>query len=128
MSRRVAPPVIDGGVPEQFWDLPELPPSNRSKRTKRPKIDPRVRARVYARDDYRCVDCGTTSDLTIDHVIPLARGGRNHESNMATRCEPCNSAKADLPPPPKQKRKMPKRPSESRVTQAYRTLLGESSD
>jgi 5-methylcytosine-specific restriction endonuclease McrA len=30
------------------------------------------RRRVYTRDGYRCVDCGRPSDLTIDHVVPLA--------------------------------------------------------
>jgi hypothetical protein len=30
------------------------------------------RHRVYLRDSYRCVDCGTRDDLTVDHVVPLA--------------------------------------------------------
>jgi 5-methylcytosine-specific restriction endonuclease McrA len=30
------------------------------------------RHRVHLRDRYRCVDCGATADLTLDHDVPLA--------------------------------------------------------
>lgn len=62
--------------------------------------------RAYTDADYRiarrdaragrygpCVDCGTFDDLTLDHVQPLILGGRNHPSNWAVRCRPCNSRK-----------------------------------
>lgn len=61
----------------------------------RPKIKPAVREYIYARDKYRCTYCGSNEDLTIDHVIPLSKGGRNHKTNMTTACKPCNAAKAD---------------------------------
>jgi 5-methylcytosine-specific restriction endonuclease McrA len=32
---------------------------------------------------------------TIDHVIPLYRGGTNHEGNLTPCCKPCNSSKRD---------------------------------
>lgn len=34
-------------------------------------------------------------ELTVDHVIPLSKGGTNHRSNLAILCRPCNSAKGD---------------------------------
>ena len=40
-----------------------------------------------------CVDCGTTEDLTGDHVIPSSRGGLNVLSNYAVRCRSCNTAR-----------------------------------
>lgn len=41
-----------------------------------------------------CVYCGGPSE-TVDHVIPLARGGWEHESNLVPACRPCNSGKKD---------------------------------
>ena len=36
-------------------------------------------------------DCGTTQDLTADHIVPRSRGGQNVLSNYAVRCRRCNS-------------------------------------
>src|SRR6266508_6864529 len=54
------------------------------------------RQRVYARDGYRCVDCGATRDLTIDHDPPLAEGLRRgkrtwRDDELRTLCRSCNS-------------------------------------
>jgi hypothetical protein len=40
-----------------------------------------------------CVYCGELA-TTIDHVLPLVRGGTNHEGNLAPCCKRCNSSKA----------------------------------
>jgi 5-methylcytosine-specific restriction endonuclease McrA len=40
-----------------------------------------------------CVYCGDLA-TTIDHVLPLVRGGTNHEGNLAPCCKRCNSSKA----------------------------------
>lgn len=40
--------------------------------------------------------CGSTEDLTADHVVPLALGGRN-DGERATLCRSCNSAKGKRP-------------------------------
>jgi 5-methylcytosine-specific restriction endonuclease McrA len=37
-----------------------------------------------------CAYCGTTDDLTIDHVIPVMAGGKNERTNAQTLCQPCN--------------------------------------
>ena len=52
------------------------------------------RLRVYARDRYRCVNCGRTVDLTLDHVEPLARSRPRpcvRDDGLQTLCRPCNS-------------------------------------
>jgi 5-methylcytosine-specific restriction protein A len=36
-----------------------------------------------------------SADLTVDHVIPLARGGTHDRSNLAVLCRRCNSRKRD---------------------------------
>jgi len=42
-----------------------------------------------------CVYCGTTERITIDHVIPLTRGGKHEPENLAPACLSCNSSKND---------------------------------
>lgn len=39
-----------------------------------------------------CVYCGDPAD-SADHVVPLARGGRERPNNLVPACRPCNSAK-----------------------------------
>ena len=51
------------------------------------------------RDGYSCALCGTYEDLTIDHVIPLSRGGTDDLSNLRFLCRNHNSAKSDRPHP-----------------------------
>jgi hypothetical protein len=48
---------------------------------------------VFADDNYRCANCGSTQDLTVDHIIPVSKGGGNERSNLRTLCRPCNSSK-----------------------------------
>ena len=40
-----------------------------------------------------CLRCGETDRLEIDHVVPLARGGRNELGNMQILCRLCNASK-----------------------------------
>lgn len=54
---------------------------------------------VLKRDHYRCKICGASpsSDhqvkLEIDHIIPVAEGGRNDIGNLQTLCQRCNQGK-----------------------------------
>lgn len=59
----------------------------------RVRVDPAVRDEVFAADGYRCRRCGTTDDLTIDHIMPVSRGGTNERSNLQTLCRRCNCSK-----------------------------------
>lgn len=42
-----------------------------------------------------CVGCGSTKNITQDHVVPLALGGRHSEGNLQPLCLSCNSGKQD---------------------------------
>ncbi|AKG24294.1 HNH endonuclease [Calothrix sp. 336/3] len=67
-------------------------------KTPRIPIPKEVRQYVLQRDQYQCQSCGkkeTESQLTIDHIIPLARGGQNDMSNLQTLCLTCNQRKND---------------------------------
>lgn len=59
---------------------------------------PLTRQNVYRRDGYRCVYCGSPKHLTLDHLLPRARGGPNSWKNLVTACQPCNSTKGDRTP------------------------------
>jgi 5-methylcytosine-specific restriction endonuclease McrA len=52
-----------------------------------------LRAKVLLRDGYRCRDCGSVSGLTVDHIIPIAQGGRSVVSNLRTLCYICHGKK-----------------------------------
>ncbi len=46
----------------------------------------------------RCAYCGSKDNLTIDHIIPLSRGGTNREDNLQCLCRDCNNLKgASMP-------------------------------
>lgn len=53
------------------------------------------RAVVMWRDRARCVQCGTTDDLTVDHIVGPAKGGSNSYHNLQVLCAPCHSLKPD---------------------------------
>ena len=42
-----------------------------------------------------CVACGSTERITIDHIIPIARGGAHSIGNLQPLCKSCNSSKID---------------------------------
>lgn len=52
------------------------------------------RRRILARDKHRCVECGSTKELTLDHIVPQSRGGTGRVGNLQTLCAPCNRRKA----------------------------------
>jgi 5-methylcytosine-specific restriction endonuclease McrA len=56
------------------------------------------RRALFARDGWRCVYCGSTGRLTLDHVVPRSRGGDSVWENVVTSCAPCNLRKGDRLP------------------------------
>jgi 5-methylcytosine-specific restriction endonuclease McrA len=57
------------------------------------------RRALFARDNWRCVYCGTTAGrLTLDHVVPRSRGGDSVWENVVTSCAPCNLKKGNRLP------------------------------
>ena len=57
-----------------------------------------TRFNLFLRDRFRCVYCGSGKELTFDHVVPRAHGGRTMWENVATACAPCNLRKGDRLP------------------------------
>ena len=53
---------------------------------------------VKVRDGFHCQYCGkkfSENSLTIDHVMPKARGGDSSWENTVAACKPCNAKKKD---------------------------------
>jgi 5-methylcytosine-specific restriction endonuclease McrA len=53
---------------------------------------PAIRRALLATHPW-CRDCGATADLTVDHIVPVARGGGHERHNLQVLCRPCNSRK-----------------------------------
>jgi len=48
-----------------------------------------------------CHYCGqkvAPAELTLDHIVPLVRGGRSTKGNCVPACKECNNRKKDLLP------------------------------
>jgi hypothetical protein len=52
-----------------------------------------VKIAVFARDGGKCKECGATTYLEYDHIIPLSRGGATSINNLQLLCRRCNSKK-----------------------------------
>ena len=57
-----------------------------------------TRFNLFLRDRFTCQYCGTGRDLTFDHVVPRAYGGKTTWENVSTACAPCNLKKGGRTP------------------------------
>ena len=55
-----------------------------------------LRGLVLARDGARCLYCGTTGPMTLDHVVAASKGGAHGPGNRVPACRECNQAKGNL--------------------------------
>jgi 5-methylcytosine-specific restriction endonuclease McrA len=44
---------------------------------------------------YRCAYCGKKVKLTLDHIVPVSKGGRHEIDNAVPACASCNSSKGN---------------------------------
>jgi 5-methylcytosine-specific restriction endonuclease McrA len=90
---------------------------------------PFSRANIYARDHYRCQYCSDvfpTSELTFDHVVPVAHGGRKDWENIVTCCITCNRRKGGRTPEQAGMRlvRHPRRPEKAPALERLRITIG----
>jgi len=58
-----------------------------------------TRKNILRRDGYKCVYCGRSDlPLTIDHIVPRAKGGSDSWENLISACTLCNNKKGDRTP------------------------------
>jgi 5-methylcytosine-specific restriction endonuclease McrA len=81
---------------------------------------------VMVRDGFVCQYCGGNEELTIDHVIPIAKGGKTAFENCVTACKKCNGRKGDKLPTEVQMfiRKQPVAPTISEFTRLKAAKAG----
>jgi uncharacterized membrane protein YebE (DUF533 family) len=61
----------------------------------RRRIPRDVRQRVWQKYGGRCADCNSDTYLEFDHIIPVAKGGGNSDTNVQLLCRRCNLSKSD---------------------------------
>lgn len=61
---------------------------------------PLTRRNILLRDKFCCQYCGekgrTAAEMTLDHVMPVSKGGNNSWGNLVTACRSCNQRKGNL--------------------------------
>ena len=67
-------------------------------KVERAKVSNKMRFAVYSRDGNRCRYCGSPYDLEVDHIYPIAKGGKSNFDNLQTLCHRCNAQKSDSVP------------------------------
>ena len=54
------------------------------------------RRNILKRDDYRCQYCAKqATPLTLDHIVPKNKGGKDSWENLVAACSKCNTRKGD---------------------------------
>ena len=86
-----------------------------------------TRRNILRRDSHRCQYCGSRERLTLDHVLPKSRGGRDTWENLVAACVPCNNRKGNKTP---EEARMPLRRSPFRPSHVMylRDFLGSLDD
>lgn len=88
-------PILSGG--NKVYDRPSVIRILKYVTVPYKKI-PITRYNVFKRDGYKCAYCFSTKELTLDHIYPRSRGGKNSWDNLITCCSPCNAQKNDRTP------------------------------
>lgn len=72
---------------------------NRIKTTSRKQFTKEEKEFIRLTTNGRCAHCGkklSIDECTVEHIIPLNKGGTNDHVNLIVLCETCNKAKDDL--------------------------------
>lgn len=83
-----------------IYDEPQ-PPWRKRPRHRKTRRRLRRLSVLLSKQNYYCKYCNkhlTINSATIDHVIPLVKGGENNISNMVASCRDCNIKKGNQSP------------------------------
>lgn len=110
--------------PSFTWQPPSVVALKRQ--VKRPQTVAFSRMAIFLRDDFTCQYCLKRlppKELTFDHVVPRADGGRSTFENICAACVDCNSAKGhrrDMAPV-----RPPRRPEPHELTRKAPPDIGQ---
>jgi hypothetical protein len=104
-----SPGIMDGhGSIEEFFDafdasqvksasLQRKQALSEVRRREFSLLRPEIELALIHRDGYVCAhtDCKTMTGLTVDHIVPLSKGGTDDLMNLRLLCRSHNSAKGD---------------------------------
>ncbi len=45
---------------------------------------------VLERDGRMCIECNSTLNLQVHHLVPLSKGGKSEKANLGTLCSDCH--------------------------------------
>ncbi len=86
-------------LPKRRQSAPQWAVPPQIKRRERGKLQRHHRdwyLRLAVEGGERCANCGAGEKLVLDHVTPIARGGRTELGNLQLLCAECNRLKGKL--------------------------------
>ena len=84
------------GVPQHIPLRQFLENEDKPRVTKPPTTSPNMRWEIWERDNFTCRNCGSRRRLSIDHIIPVSKGGQTIKENLQTLCTSCNIKKGNV--------------------------------
>lgn len=84
--------IVDMETMQQVGDIHKI---------KRKQFSSEERIKIYNKGKGRCAICGKFipyDSFTVDHIVPLAKGGTNEIDNLQVACGVCNIIKQDILP------------------------------
>lgn len=96
--------------PIEFWDkkildgsghyhaVPKIVVTNKYVKYRKEWLP--TKRNIFLRDNYTCQYCGSDAPetLTLDHVLPRSRRGKNTWENLVASCYACNCRKGNRTP------------------------------
>lgn len=70
-----------------------IPPRTEDNTVQVRNLSQEMRQSIITRDGDKCLRCGATDDLTVDHIFPQSMGGTHNPKNLRCLCRTCNSAR-----------------------------------
>ncbi len=74
---------------EKVW-VPQVKRNSTGGQIDKRYVSVAVKAKVWERDQGKCVQCGSKMRLELDHIKPFAVGGKTEIQNMRLLCRNCN--------------------------------------
>lgn len=83
---------------EPWFDIPEEQLRRERQKARELRRSQWWRHRLDAGLCHYCGAHFTSNELTLDHIVPLVRGGKSTRGNCVPACKECNTRKRDLLP------------------------------